>query len=357
MLRQLPPCMTYANVMSTIAVFAAVGGGAYAATALPRNSVGAKQIKRNAVVSSKVKNRSLKAADFARNQLPAGSRGATGPGGAQGPPGQDGATGPGGAQGAPGQDGVSGPPTGAASGDLTGSYPGPLIGPDAVGTNEVDGTLTGADVANNQLAGADIDESTLGTVPSATSAASATNADTVDNKNASDFLGTTASAGGDLSGPFSNLALGPDTVDAQNVADDSLSDSNMLDYERAAGAIDDTTSNASPVSFVLDVASGVTIAGVCNKSASNITGSITIGSDAANWAMTSDAPNGQVGQVDLGVGAVRTLIQVGPTPADTFGAGSFYMTTGPPINLAGFVSVRINRSTDQCDFSLTRFGI
>ena len=41
--------LTYADVMATIAVFLALGGGAYAALRLPRNSVGARQIKANAV--------------------------------------------------------------------------------------------------------------------------------------------------------------------------------------------------------------------------------------------------------------------------------------------------------------------
>ena len=56
--------LTYANVMASTAVFIALGGGAYAAT-VPRNSVGAAQIKTNAVNSSKVKDRSLQARDFA----------------------------------------------------------------------------------------------------------------------------------------------------------------------------------------------------------------------------------------------------------------------------------------------------
>jgi hypothetical protein len=46
--------LTYANVMATIAVFLALGGGAYAAFKLPENSVGSKQIKADAVKSSKV---------------------------------------------------------------------------------------------------------------------------------------------------------------------------------------------------------------------------------------------------------------------------------------------------------------
>jgi hypothetical protein len=39
---------TYANVMATAAVFIALGGGAYAATRLPANSVGSRQLKENA---------------------------------------------------------------------------------------------------------------------------------------------------------------------------------------------------------------------------------------------------------------------------------------------------------------------
>ncbi|HVY78258.1 MAG TPA: hypothetical protein VG898_07115, partial [Solirubrobacterales bacterium] len=56
---------TYANVMSTIAVFLLIGGGAaFAAINLPKNSVGSKQLKKSSVDSSKVKDHSLKAADF-----------------------------------------------------------------------------------------------------------------------------------------------------------------------------------------------------------------------------------------------------------------------------------------------------
>jgi hypothetical protein len=60
--------LTYANTMSTIAVFVALGGGAYAVS-VPRNSVGPAQLKANAVTAAKVKNRSLLASDFKRGQL------------------------------------------------------------------------------------------------------------------------------------------------------------------------------------------------------------------------------------------------------------------------------------------------
>jgi hypothetical protein len=51
--------LTYANVMATIAVFIALGGGAYAALKLPKNSVGTKQLKREAVTGAKVKKDTL----------------------------------------------------------------------------------------------------------------------------------------------------------------------------------------------------------------------------------------------------------------------------------------------------------
>jgi hypothetical protein len=54
--KQIRKRLTYANVMSSLAVFLVVGGGAaLAATVLPKNSVGTKQIKSNAVTAKKIK--------------------------------------------------------------------------------------------------------------------------------------------------------------------------------------------------------------------------------------------------------------------------------------------------------------
>ena len=64
--------LTYANAMSTIALFLALGGGAYAVT-VPRNSVGANQLKSSAVTSAKVKNGSLLLGDFKSGQLALGA--------------------------------------------------------------------------------------------------------------------------------------------------------------------------------------------------------------------------------------------------------------------------------------------
>jgi hypothetical protein len=95
----LRPKLTYANVMSTIAVFAVLGGTAWA---LAKNSVGSRQLKPNAVKNSdiadaavkspEVADGSLRASDFEPSELPAGPQGPPGeqgPEGDQGPPGED----------------------------------------------------------------------------------------------------------------------------------------------------------------------------------------------------------------------------------------------------------------------------
>jgi hypothetical protein len=105
MLAWLRSHLTFANVVSLMALFVALGGGAYALT-LPKNSVGAKQLKKNAVqgskikngavTSSKVKDASLLSTDFKPGQLPSGPQGPQGSQGSQGP------------QGPPGVQGVAG---------------------------------------------------------------------------------------------------------------------------------------------------------------------------------------------------------------------------------------------------------
>ena len=55
--------LTYANVMATIAVFLALAGGSYAAIKLPRNSVGATQLRKDAVTGRAIKANAVKGAD------------------------------------------------------------------------------------------------------------------------------------------------------------------------------------------------------------------------------------------------------------------------------------------------------
>ena len=92
--------LTYANVVASLALFLGLGGAAFAATQLPRNSVGTGQLKREAVTAGKI-------AKKTRNQL-RGRRGATGPQGAQGRTGKQGPKGAAGAKGATGARGPAG---------------------------------------------------------------------------------------------------------------------------------------------------------------------------------------------------------------------------------------------------------
>jgi hypothetical protein len=101
------------------------------------------------------------------------------------------------------------PPNGPAGGDLTGNYPNPLIGPDAIGSGEV---------APNSLVGDDIDESTLAGVP------------------------ISGVAGGDLTGAYPNPlidsnAVGTNEVDATLSASDIANTSSLGGLEINEGAL------------------------------------------------------------------------------------------------------------------------
>ena len=89
--------LSYANVMSTVAVFMVLGGGAYAATTLPAGSVGKQQLRSGAVTRAKLAARSVTTRKLAvgavtRRRLSRGVRNRLG--GAAGPAGPPGATGP-----------------------------------------------------------------------------------------------------------------------------------------------------------------------------------------------------------------------------------------------------------------------
>jgi hypothetical protein len=116
--------------VALLALVVATSGASYALT-IPRNSVGAPQLKKNAVTSAKVKDGSLTAADFG-GVLPAGP---AGPQGAQGPAGPAGSNAT-----------FVGQPAG---GSLSGTYPNPSIANDAITSAQVaDGGLRLADLAS-----------------------------------------------------------------------------------------------------------------------------------------------------------------------------------------------------------------
>ncbi len=69
MSERLRPQITFANVVSCLALFVALGSGAYAATHMSKNSVGARQLKKNAVTTQKLKNEAVTAAKVKRGTL------------------------------------------------------------------------------------------------------------------------------------------------------------------------------------------------------------------------------------------------------------------------------------------------
>lgn len=98
----------HTTAVAYVALFAALGGSAYAAV-----TVTGKQIKDGTVTGKDVKNRSLGAGKLSASALGslAGERGPAGPQGAPGPkgdPGKQGTTGPAGATGAQGPQGAAG---------------------------------------------------------------------------------------------------------------------------------------------------------------------------------------------------------------------------------------------------------
>ena len=91
--------LTFANVMSCVAVFIALGGTSYAALKVSgknvtNGSLTGADIKNSSVGTSDVKNGGLLSKDFKRGQLPSGARGPAGATGATGATGAQGPAGP-----------------------------------------------------------------------------------------------------------------------------------------------------------------------------------------------------------------------------------------------------------------------
>jgi Collagen triple helix repeat (20 copies) len=98
--------LTYANVIASIALFAALGGSSYAALAVTGaqvrdGSLSGRDVRNASLTGADVRDHALLSRDFKQGQLPAGPKGDPGAPGPQGPKGDTGA---------PGQQGTKGDP-------------------------------------------------------------------------------------------------------------------------------------------------------------------------------------------------------------------------------------------------------
>jgi hypothetical protein len=129
--------LSFANVISVIALFVALGGASYAAVTLPKNSVGAKQIKKNGVGASEIKKNAVRASEIKSSAV---SGGDVKDGGLTGSDIGDGSLG-----GADlGDNSVGGSEVGAdalTADDIQGSTLDSEVGPDAFARVATDGTL------------------------------------------------------------------------------------------------------------------------------------------------------------------------------------------------------------------------
>ncbi len=149
-------------------------------------------------------------------------------------------------------------PTGTAGGDLTGTYPAPLIASDAVTSAKIrDGSIATLDIADNAIVTSKVQDGaitsqklantgvTQGTYGSATKVGVFTidAQGRVTNASQVDMQGSTATgpAGGDLTGAYPNPLIALGAVTTGKIADNSITTSKLVDGSVTATKLANTT--------------------------------------------------------------------------------------------------------------------